>query len=834
MMAKQLLETYFKKEEIPEVQRKIEADKNFKDTFEKVKKRQIDISLDNLQARVDKTKSSFEERFEAFKKAVLEAEKKQKPWVVEVAEKKAKEILEEKKKELDKKLRAQANKKIPFIWEFFYDLAKDWVKEPGEDAWIFDKIFWKIWKYIWMAILWYLWVKKWVEEMQNLKVEKTWGKEDDKKKAGDKKENKEEEEKGKETNEKENNFYYKTWIISLLHLSGIDSKIDIKSSLNKFEWKTLKELEEIKKSWKMNWKELTDEDKKFLDVLFSKNSKILLKSSLKPEILKKTLEKNKEKLKKLLAWEYNDIEKALNEWTFKIENLSLKAISILSLFSINSFWLLAIEWIKSNFEWVFDFLNDTTNIKFDEIKKDLEQKRNSIISEELLKALTQNPHFTFYKKKANSNDSELREYLKDFKNKEELEKFINFKNWLLWKEFLWKDSKTLLWKFNKSEKFKENLTYAWVIALYTILWWEQNLENLSIIDLPVLYKTISIILWRRNAALKSDYITDVIWYYAKWDEDNIFKDPNDKEALKIITETLVEDYSKFIIRQIQEKLGYVWLMKWEYLNDVSAILVGLWLKKVWWKMMKKWLIFKWSFVKKLWYLALISWIASAIHTTYNKGSELFKELSEFKDKNYSEMSDSELKNFIEKAENLNKRMITKEIEINWKKEKFLLFSSKNWLEIIYNNKIYKLWIWFSRFWDLKQIWNTIMRSLWWESVDIFNKYLKDELPGEISEYIVSKKDIESYWNNTEMEFKWKKYNFSKIEIKGNEIIIWEWENILKLSLETFLKKVALANDLHPEKLYSTESNEKISYKIIENWYDDEHNLIIIQQWVLKS
>ena len=819
----EILKSHFKDDEQVQFEAKLNNDPTFKEKFEKIKGQQIDLQLDKLQNKVDKTKDSFEKRYESFKKAVLEVEKNQNTWVIETVKEKADKILDEKKEKFNKELREKADKKIPFIGWALFDFAADMMKASDDkDAWFLDKIFSKVGVAIWGIILGFLGLKKGYEELIGMRLKKIKV-EDIVIPSID----------PSNINKPKEKFYYHSWMWSLLHLSGInlDSWDDTKDTLNKFQNESLTRLEDIKISWNFKWKELTLVDKKVLKTLLNKDTTVLLKSSLKDRVLEKTLENNKLKLEQLLWSEYYEILTSISNWNLKIKNLSLNAISILSLFSINSFWILAINWVSEKFEWLFDYFG-TDTVNLEDIKKDIEWRKNWIISSDLITALNVNNKIHILK--AKWTDKKVKNDLVNFDNQEELNKLIDFKNWLLSnEEFLWEKSKTLLWKFDKWKIFKTNLSYAGLIAIYTILWWKQSLDNLNTLDLPVLYKVISVILWRDNAAEWSDYLSNVMWYFASSNaNEDIFKDENDKKALSIITKRLAFDYLNFIIRQTQEKLGYLWLFTNKYINDWMFTAAWLWLKKVWWKMLKKWAVFSGSKIKWLWYLTIISWIASAIHTTYNKWSNIFKELSEFEDKEFSKLAEDELKVYIKKAEELNKKMITRDIEVNWNLEKVLFFTWNNWLEIIHNGKIYKLWVWFKRFWDIENFSKDIVANLW-EFSSWFLDFIKQEIPKDYSEKIAEmQKDTTNWSMNKTFKFKWKEYDFSNVKILWNDIII-KWSPDLKYTLKKLVTKFINSKNYHPKKTIGDEEIVSITYKVIEEWNTDDNNIILLEQWQIE-
>ena len=818
----EILKTYFNDNEIPKFKEELEKDNSFKEKYEAIKN-SPEYRLAKLEEKIEKIDTTFKERLDAFKKAVLEAEKNQTP--LEAAKQKVEDVVKEKKDIFLKDLKEKADKKIPFIWGALFDWALDLMKPiDKEKASFSDKIFWKIGASIGLFILGLLGLKKWYEKLNGI--------EEEEEKIEEVKEDVSEgNDDEKQIEEWKKDFYYHSWIWTLIHLAWNDLKFNesSKKSVNKFQKKSFSELMEININWKIDWKELDKIDKEVLNSILGQDAEILLKSSLKADVVKKTLENNAIKLNDLLWWrEYSSILASIKDKTFKIDNLSLNAISILSLFSINSFWLLAIEGVKDNFKWIFEYFT-SSSIDLGEIKKDIEWRKNWLISKKLIDAI--NEHYKIHRLNATWTDEKIKTQLKGFENQDELNELIDFKNWLLNDAFLWEKSKTLLWKFGKADIFSKNLTYAGVIAIHAVLGWKKSLENLNTLDLPVLYKVISIIVGRGNPAYGSSYIADVMKYFTLENDETIFKNENDKKALGIIAERLWKDYLNFIYREVKEKLWYVWLFDNEMWNDLTSIVWWTIAKWIWSKMISKWAILKWAWLKKFGYLAIFSWLASAIHTTYNNGSEMFSKLSSFKDKADMDGADESILN---EAEKFNKNLISKDIEDeNWNKIRVLLYTWENWLEIIHDNNIYKLWVWFNRYGTSKEVAKDIMRTLWGWVMSFYDEYIKDELPEDVTTHITTKKEFEDFWKNDKVEFKWKEYNFSKIEIKWNKIKIWEWE-FLEFDLDSFLEKFIKSNDISPEKLGGGENNKTIKYRIIEKWDSDSKNIILLKQWETKN
>jgi vacuolar-type H+-ATPase subunit F/Vma7 len=107
----EILSNHFTEEENTKVETEIEKDSSFKEVYDKIKD-EPNYRMLVLQEKVDKTEENFQERFEAFKKAVLEAEKKQSP--ADKIQQTIEEKIKEKKEEAMKALKEKADKVLPF------------------------------------------------------------------------------------------------------------------------------------------------------------------------------------------------------------------------------------------------------------------------------------------------------------------------------------------------------------------------------------------------------------------------------------------------------------------------------------------------------------------------------------------------------------------------------------------------------------------------------------------------------------------------------------------------------------------------------------------------
>jgi hypothetical protein len=113
MNQNEILNSHFNENEHSDVIEKINLDDSFKEKYEKIQS-DPNYKMAQLEERISKTDETFDRRFKDFKKAVLEAEKKQTN-LVEDAKAEAEKKLKDKKDQVISELKEQADKKIPFI-----------------------------------------------------------------------------------------------------------------------------------------------------------------------------------------------------------------------------------------------------------------------------------------------------------------------------------------------------------------------------------------------------------------------------------------------------------------------------------------------------------------------------------------------------------------------------------------------------------------------------------------------------------------------------------------------------------------------------------------------
>ncbi len=630
-------------------------------------------------------------------------------------------------------------------------------------------------------------------------------------------------------------YYYHAGVAALIHFSGntFEWWSSAKPSIRKFANENIESLKEIKKTWEFKGKEIDADDKTMIKSMLSEDVTTLLKTSLNSSIVKQTLENSPQKLQQLLGEQnYTNILSLIEKWDFDYMQLPLKDISVISLFSINSFWLLTINSLKEMLKTTLGSLKESS-IDFEQITQSITWKKNGIVSNSIISAFTTeyDPLKFWWNSKIHSKqDGTIRnsiwERLKhkenSQENKEQLDKLISFKNWLSSDDFLGDNSKTLLKHFGKEKKFSESLDYLWVVALYTILWGKQSLEHLTTLDYPVLYKTISFIIGSTGDKWHASwYLRDVVSYFASSDEKTpIFKNSNEKEALKIIMETWAKDTLTIIWKEVKDKLGWAWLMEDKVINDAMWILTGLSASKAGTIAMKKWAIIKGSTLKKFWLIAIFSAAASLLHTTYNAWSEFLDELWGFsKPSDPKNLSTEQLNQRIQQADDFNNRFHNVETDT----EKFGIFTWKKWLEILYKNNIYKLWLEDETFDWAK---NKIISLIEW-GINLLNfekgEWLWDNMPNSIQQNLKDFVKDAHTWLESEkysIAIQGKLYDLSKIKFDKTKVILWEWKDTLSIWFKSLLSAIN-SDPRYPKKLlHKNEDNKNDPYYILLEWKDN--------------
>lgn len=655
--------------------------------------------------------------------------------------------------------KAEWLKEIPLVWDFLYDYAKDILWEtkkslepnPNEKAW--DRFIRKMKIWFWSVILSLFWFK-WIKEFLNTK--KDWNQDDHseldkndweiyKNLENFSEENREEdtpekkvEVKEKISEAKENIFGKYSWWFEFLLWSvwyERNSNTWHQSFLNwlkNVEYKDFIEnwwTEDFRENHKINDKKLDKDYEEIRKYFASKNMKTLFKVSLKPEKVKKillwiNLDKPNEKLKKEF-WEerFNKILEIIENWEFNYEKLTISELSILY---INTIPLIA-NWSISKVKGIFwdiipEISSEVLNIKSDP---------SDFFSDELIGKIILN---SWWKEnlEANISTESLFEklWLKsgneelDKKNFEDLEKLVNYKDYLK-TEFL--EEKALWLTEDEKERFKENLNYKYILSFYSITWWEKNLSELDWTNLMFLALLVAKVLWgweAMNSASTYNYLRRFVVSIAKW--PNLSADQ--KEILLIYWKRIIQSLTNPWIKEMARILWLMWIKDKETAQVVSvwSAIASYWSFKLWWKLTAKSLSkYRWPLLWRTfnmagWWFVLFSvftWWASLIMEKWDlKLDASFDELTKLYDSWLDNPDD------LEKAINLLDEKLDSSINLwkvnfEWKEQEVGISYYKDSSPlVIIDWKSYILWI----YWE-----SVPWKALWynWDPITSNNKRL---------------------------------------------------------------------------------------------------------------
>lgn len=703
---------------------------NWKEVKEKLeiisKKEEIDKKLDELQWNIDENYN--------YLKWLLEKYKDDFDWkesLLDTAKKSVEDKIEAEKSKLKEKL-LQKTKDIPIIWWLLYKALK-WVDESKEEKtedWFFEKtkksFFWWLWGSLLSIFGWFIAYDNYKEEIERL-WSKLW---DELKKWFDsmvwktekkpdlwkvwevpetsfveptveKKETKEEEKGLKENIDK---IFYPAWFRLIISLSW--EKLIKEVSV----WKISEGLSEVSyndfldkaknQDFKDNilWEEkenqlLKDQYDKVYESLSSKNTKDLLRIGLKAEIVEKILlwkDKNKENIKiKNEIWEerFTEILDSIKNNNFDYKKLKIKELSILYLHTIPVFTSWALSWVADELN---IFAHDII-WWWSELKDTLESSKWDFFSKNLLEKLLPTKTEIIWKD-LDSLIAELK--IVDKKDKEDLEKLVVFKNEVFTEKFL--NNKKLMLDDNTKNILSRKMDYKHIIALYGIMWWNSNLDELSPINMPIVLALLYNIIKSWNNFSDSMTASNYIKNYVK----NSLLPDNWKDIFTEDEKTVMKIYGKklldiFIISYLEKFYSWTWLVtNKEWLRDAALISWASWvtLRYIWVKWTKKalkaWkLPFLSWYLRKAWWVWIISWLAFGWLSIIwdNEQSEHYSE--KFDSDLEKAYNDVDAKRVIELIESHDKWV--KEYDFDWKK---LFLVSYEWKEpyVIYDGKIYAI------------------------------------------------------------------------------------------------------------------------------------------------
>jgi len=750
---------------------KEEAQKILRDKSELYQKLQDKIHiLTTTQADILSLKSELswtaEEKAEKLLKLL---EKKEKKWVVEKIEDKVDEAVDTAKEKAEEAIDT-AKKKVlekTGLWAM-------WEKVTG----MFDKftgLFDNIWKKITAALagtsLWAFFgftaetdedkeeTVENEEDMNTEKIQKQLEKEwkintTPEVKEGDK-------EAVKKTVDTKDSAKYRISIKTMLSLSWITiwtekTKDPILKEIKNITYNTITGLstEDNKKQFLEGWwkeETLNEIIKQFKSDKFVK----IASYSFQPEFIQNIINKNPNIVDKIEWWQkkLDEIIKASKSggkdwWKDKL------TISEISLFYWLSFSLLTIpvwKWIsniKSGLSWLFFEQEETEKLE-----------NNNLISNKIIQNFTNNWLINFWwndltkPKKDKFTKEKISEEPKklDKKEKEQLDKLIEFKNYVIW-NYLETLKPKIEWE--QKELFINNLNYGHVIAIYSIMWWQKDVSKEWVINRFSLNYINSKVLWPYEW---STYLWKIAYEIIFKTDTDIFSD-DEIEILSIYKDKFLEMAIWYNLAQIWKKINF---LSWATNTDLNKLALWLWIGWTWsyllWLKIIKWGIekgkisFIWAAFKKLWIIWMISWIALWGYSFYNKDHIKSDDLKEDIKKAWDDA---------EKILNILKEYndSIKEYNIDWKKIEIIKYKNDTPL-IIMDNKLYTF--------DIIDDTDNIKKII--DEFKIDNKESWTSTLSWIKNWVLD-------WvssKNWITEINWKRIDTSKFKIDNWYITIWK-------------------------------------------------------------
>lgn len=583
--------------------------------------------------------------------------------------------------------------------------------------------------------------------------------------------------------EKKENYIYKWWFNLLLSLSWI--KLENNISKRKIsEWLSKHTLASFIKEWwissfrdKVLWDEKNNDSlikqyEKVYESFTWNNIKDLLRIWLKPELIKKILlwrEWNIENknLKKLFWDRFWKILELIDKLGFNYKELTIEELSTLYINTIPALTnsaLFTVSWsmwtMLTEFIWI-----ENWNEFIEEAKK------QNLFSQKLLDGIIK---YSWAWENIKSPEKQMVSDLKlnDTKDIEDLKKLYEFKESIFSGDFLNNN------KLRLSEKHKtlllSKLNYKNILALYSILW-GQSIENINIINLPIIALLLSKVMSSWNNASDSLISSSYLMTFSK----DILT--NNKDFLTDDQITVMNIYrDKMIDILVMSKLKNFYWAIWfvtdnEWMMDKALVTWGawVWLSYIWSKWIKKAIdagklpfISKW--VKRAWIAWILWWVILWWLSAISKNDNFEKFDDDLKDAYDNKDVDKIIELFEKQKEWL------KSYERNWKN---IFLVTYEWSDpyVIYNNKIY--------------------------SFEIYDKSTSLEESNAL-EYFINSIDFISKRSNT---IDWK--NLKPISVEWDDIIFWDnaisinfknsissWENLLldndlKAKLTSAVKKI---------------------------------------------
>lgn len=629
---------YFKEDEIAKVETQLWEDISFKEKYEAIKN-DPEYKLTQLEETVEKTATNFEKRFEAFKKAVLEAEKKQNNQsIVDRVTQTANEVTSEAKDKATKKLNDNFKKHLEKTWGFTWMIWVaifewvEWIKQENEEKKWMERFFWSMMLKLWTAILGMFGINKMfdkfkkdnkeekeeevnTEAREEEEVEDSW--EDSTRPI---QENESQEESIEE--EKKQDYGYILWFKLLLSLSGekLKNNVSITAIRDNLRNKSYEEFINKKNNSDFRdsilWNDKENDDiktqyEKVIVWLASEKTRTLLRVWLTKSRINKILmwvdwETENENLKESFWSDRFEKILKIKDSEFDYKKLTIKELSELYIYTLPSLtnWSLH-KWLESFWTVITWYIWES-----DEIKDKLKDTKTNIFSDNFVEKVIKNGWDLNTLKETKEELINIL-WLVEEKDKKDLEKLFKFKEYILWNDFL--NSKLLWLEGDEIDLLNKKLNYKNLMALYWIMWWEK-IENLNIVNLPLVVLALNKIISYWNEASDSMVWSGLVYRFSK---DLLFKNNSElsEDQYKVIEIYKDKVIDMLILSHLKNFYWSLWLATdKEWMQKLAA-----WSAILWWTwiyLWNKWIksaIWKWKlpflskYLKGAWWLSVALW-----------------------------------------------------------------------------------------------------------------------------------------------------------------------------------------------------------------------------------
>lgn len=838
----EILSKHFKEGEDSKVEKEIEKDASFKEIYERIKS-DPDYKMTVLEERIEKIDDTFDKRFEAFKKAVLEAEKNKSP--AEKIKQELEEKLKAKKDEEMRALREKADKDLPFwIGSWLFDLASDLIKWwESKDKWFLGSI--SVW--LGVFILWLIWLKERYESLSKVKLE--WKPEEEKKEEEKKiplSDNKK-----PETNDllDKKSIYSETGfnIIKFFNPVKFEEEEDPKNIFSK-NFKN-KNYEELKILYLNNTKNNTIWKEKFnvLHSLFHDYSVTLYETKLTKKNIKDIIESDKI----LTVFNQEDIDNIKSN-NYDFRKLNFEQITKLITLSFKWMFWSSLVLAKEELKWAYNYLFSENRELLWKIKEEINERKEYLIPWnvfEIIKGKDTGLTKFWWKERVNITHEEILKWWekdKDYNDSDlsKLKKFLNFRDEVL------KIPANKSYSLGLGEEFGSEFN-SWlnlwkIYILYVMLDW----KDINEIDT---FEKWNLYFWILEVLKKQDWENELYWKY-EWsiirelinDKTDIFSS-DDKKVMKLLAYKILNKSENELKGKITRWKGvmdeyFKSLLPDSYENNTKDQIIDgveyivLWLLAsyiVFWKKrveIKIALAASWL----LWYVALFlagKWTLEKLKNSMNADDyQRIKEMLWEDPLEYTkwvvwEMIEENKPNVSLKWEDwkyttvsVSSMKIAEELS-NWKAPKEINTDQLKW-DYVFIDKEWKLQNTNSKdAFEKSQETPIYIRTNKWFSV-IYKKenYLFDVWPNFLTNLVDDKFDESSD------KFNWFDilYNNAEIDLKNWEIIyLWTLISIKLNKINEILRKEQFETDYMGKKYYTIEKwNPEI-------WWAINRDLILI-------